>query len=123
MQSNNSGFEPEIEFDDFIKVDLRVAKVISAEYAEDADKLLQLNLDLGLDKSGAPLTRKVFSGIKSAYTPEQLVGKLTVVVANLKARKMKFGLSEGMILAAGPGGKDIWLIEPHAGAQPGMRIT
>ena len=123
MQSNNSGFEPEIEFDDFIKVDLRVAKVISAEYVEDADKLLQLNLDLGLDKSGAPLTRKVFSGIKSAYTPEQLVGKLTVVVANLKARKMKFGLSEGMILAAGPGGKDIWLIEPHAGAQPGMRIT
>ena len=123
MQSNNSGFEPEIEFDDFIKVDLRVAKVISAEYVEGADKLLQLNLDLGLDKSGTPLTRKVFSGFKSAYTPDQLVGKLTVVVANLKARKMKFGLSEGMILAAGPGGKDIWLIEPHAGAQPGMRIT
>ena len=123
MQSNNSGFEPEIEFDDFIKVDLRVAKVISAEYVKDADKLLQLNLDLGLDKYGTPLTRIVFSGIKSAYTPDQLVGKLTVVVANLKARKMKFGLSEGMILAAGPGGEDIWLIEPHAGAEPGMRIT
>ena len=65
----------------------------------------------------------MLSGIKSAYNPEDLVGKLTVLVANLKPRKMKFGLSEGMILAAGPGGEEIWLVEPHAGAEPGMRIT
>jgi methionyl-tRNA synthetase len=123
METNDSGLEPEIEFDDFIKVDLRVAKIINAEHVEGADKLLKLDLDIGLDKSGAPLTRTVFSGIKSAYDPADLVGKLTVVVANLKARKMKFGLSEGMILAAGPGGEDIWLIEPHAGAEPGMRVT
>lgn len=118
-----SGFEPEIDFDTFAKIDLRVARVISAEHVEGADKLLQLTLDLGLDSEGAPLHRTVFSGIKSAYDPATLVGKLTVVVANLKPRKMKFGMSEGMVLAAGPGGKDIWLLEPHSGTQPGMRIT
>ena len=107
----------EIEFDDFAKIDLRVAKIITAEHVEGADKLLKLELDLG--EFG---TRQVFSGIKSAYQPETLVGSLTVVVANLKPRKMKFGMSEGMVLAAGPGGKDIWLLEPHSGAQPGMRI-
>ena len=123
MGNDNSGFEKEIEFDDFIKVDLRVAKIITAELVEGAEKLLKLNLDVGLDESGDPITRTVFSGIKSAYNPEQLVGKLTVVVANLKPRKMKFGLSEGMILAAGPGGEDIWLIEVNCGAQPGMRVT
>lgn len=118
-----TGLEPEIEFDDFARIDLRVARIITAEHVEGADKLLRLTLDIGVDSAGAPLTRTVFSGIKSAYTPEQLVGMLTVVVANLKPRKMKFGLSEGMILAAGPGGKDIWLLEPHSGAQAGMRIT
>jgi len=123
MGNDNSGFEKEIEYDDFIKIDLRVAKIITAEHVEGADKLLKLNLDIGLDKSGGPITRTVFSGIKSAYDPEELVGKLTVVVANLKPRKMKFGLSEGMILAAGPGGEDIWLIEANYGAQPGMRVT
>jgi methionyl-tRNA synthetase len=123
MGNDNSGFEKEIEYDDFIKIDLRVAKIITAENVEGADKLLKLNLDIGLDKSGGPITRTVFSGIKSAYDPEELVGKLTVVVANLKPRKMKFGLSEGMILAAGPGGEDIWLIEANYGAQPGMRVT
>ena len=123
MGNGNSGFEKEIEYDDFIKIDLRVAKIITAEHVEGADKLLKLNLDIGLDKSGGPITRTVFSGIKSAYDPEELVGKLTVVVANLKPRKMKFGLSEGMILAAGPGGEDIWLIEANYGAQPGMRVT
>ncbi len=116
-------FAAEIEFDDFAKVDLRVARISSAERVEGADKLLKLQLDLGQDGRGNPIQRTVFSGIKSAYSPEQLTGKLTVVVANLKPRKMKFGLSEGMILAAGPGGKDIWLIEPHSGAQPGLRIT
>ena len=116
-------FEPQIEFDDFKKIDLRVAKIIIAEHIEGADKLLQLTLDLGLDSEGNALSRKVFSGIKSAYDPDDLKNKLTVVVVNLKPRKMKFGVSEGMILAAGPGGKDIWLIEPHNGAIPGMRIT
>lgn len=81
-----------------------------------ANKLLKFQLDIGGE------TRQVFSGIKAAYQPEELVGKLTVVVANLKPRKMKFGMSEGMILAAGPGGKDLWILEPHDGAQPGMRV-
>jgi len=81
-----------------------------------ADKLLRLTLDLGSE------SRNVFAGIKSAYTPEQLEGKLTVMVANLAPRKMKFGVSEGMVLAAGPGGKEIWILEPNEGAQPGMRI-
>ncbi|PCJ23122.1 MAG: methionine--tRNA ligase [SAR86 cluster bacterium] len=120
---DTSGLEPEIEFDDFAKIDLRVAKIVSAEHVDGADKLLKLDLNLGLDKLGKPLNRTVFSGIKSAYQPEDLVGMFTVVVANLKPRKMKFGLSEGMILAAGPGGKEIWLLEPHSGAEAGMRIT
>ena len=107
---------PEIEFDDFAKVDLRVALIKNAEHVEGAKKLLKLTLDLGTEQ------KQVFSGIKSAYQPEDLVGKLTVMVANLKPRKMKFGMSEGMVLAAGPGGKEIWLLEPHEGAQPGMRI-
>lgn len=107
---------PEIEFDDFAKVDLRVALIAQAEHVDGAKKLLKLTLDLGTE------TKQVFSGIKSAYQPEDLEGKLTVMVANLKPRKMKFGMSEGMVLAAGPGGKDIWLLEPHSGAQPGMRI-
>ena len=112
-------FEPiadEIEFPDFAKVDLRVALIANAEHVDGAKKLLRLTLDLGGE------TKTVFSGIKSAYQPEDLVGKLTVMVANLKPRKMKFGLSEGMVLAAGPGGKEIWLLEPHDGAKPGMRI-
>lgn len=114
------GSEPiadEIAFPDFAKVDLRIARIVKADHVEGADKLLQLTLDIG---SGA--TRTVFSGIKAAYQPEDLEGKLTVMVANLAPRKMKFGLSEGMVLAAGPGGSDIWLLEPHEGAQPGMRV-
>lgn len=121
--SDTSGFEPEIDFADFAKVDLRIARIVTAEHVEGADKLLRLTLDVGVDAAGAPITRTVFSGIKSAYDPASLVNKLTVVVANLKPRKMKFGLSEGMILAAGPGGKDIWLLAPDTGAQPGMRVT
>ena len=116
-------FEPEISVDDFFKIDLRIAKIISASEIEDADKLLKLQLDLGKDEKGNQIHRTVFSGIKSAYKPEEMIGMLTVVVANLRPRKMKFGISEGMILAAGPGGKDIWLIEPHSGASPGMRVT
>ncbi len=106
-----------IQFDDFAKVDLRVAKIVAAEHVEGADKLLQLSLDLG--DSG---TRQVFAGIKSAYQPEDLVGRLTVVVANLAPRKMRFGVSEGMVLAAGPGGEEIFLLQPDAGAVPGMQV-
>ncbi len=106
----------EIEFDDFAKIDLRVAKIINAEHVEKADKLLKLTLDLGGSQ------RQVFAGIKSAYSPEQLIGKLTVMVANLKPRKMRFGLSEGMVLAAGPGKDEIYILEPHDGAKPGMRV-
>ena len=105
-----------ITFDDFAKVDLRVARIAKAEHVDGAKKLLQLTLDLGGE------TRNVFAGIKSAYSPEDLEGKLTVMVANLAPRKMKFGMSEGMVLAAGPGGKDLWILEPHEGAKPGMRI-
>jgi methionyl-tRNA synthetase len=105
-----------IEYDDFAKLDLRIARIVKAAHVEGADKLLQLTLDLGGE------TRNVFAGIKSAYAPEDLEGKLTVMVANLAPRKMRFGVSEGMVLAAGPGGKDLWILEPHAGAQPGMRV-
>ncbi len=115
--------ENEIEIDDFFKIDLRVARIINAEHVEGANKLLRLELELGRKTGGAPITRTVFSGIKSAYAPDELIGRLTIMVANLKPRKMKFGLSEGMVLAAGPGGKDIWLLEPDSGAQPGMRVT
>ncbi|WP_439136295.1 methionine--tRNA ligase subunit beta, partial [Pseudomaricurvus sp.] len=106
----------EINFDDFAKVDLRVALIAKAEHVEGANKLLRLTLDLGGE------TRNVFSGIKSAYQPEDLEGKLTVMVANLAPRKMKFGVSEGMVLAAGPGKKEIYLLEPHSGAKPGQRV-
>lgn len=107
---------PEIEIDDFSRVDLRVAKIARAEHVEGADKLLKLTLDLGGE------TRSVFAGIKSAYSPADLEGKLTVMVANLKPRKMRFGVSEGMVLAAGPGGRDLFILEPDEGAQPGMRV-
>jgi len=107
-----------IDFDTFAKVDLRVAEIVNAEHVEGADRLLRLTLDLGGEQ------RNVFAGIKEAYPdPEILIGKLCICVANLAPRKMKFGVSEGMILAAGPGGKDIYLLEPHAGAQAGMQVT
>ncbi len=106
----------EIEYGDFARVDLRVVRIAKAEHVEGADKLLRLTLDLGGE------TRNVFAGIKSAYKPEDLEGKLTVMVANLKPRKMKFGVSEGMVLAAGPGGKDIHILEPGSGAKPGQRV-
>lgn len=105
-----------IEFNDFAKLDLRIAKIAKAEHVEGADKLLKLQLDLGGE------SKQVFAGIKSAYQPEDLQGKLTVMVANLAPRKMRFGLSEGMVLAAGPGGEDLWILEPHQGAKPGMRV-
>ncbi len=107
---------PEINYDEFAKVDLRIAKIIKAEHVDGADKLLQLTLDIGGE------TRNVFAGIKSAYKPEDLEGKLTVMVANLAPRKMRFGMSEGMVLAAGPGGSDLFVLNPDDGAEPGMRV-
>ena len=105
-----------IEIDDFAKIDLRVARIASAEYVDGADRLLRLRLDLGGEQ------RTVFAGIRSAYEPANLEGRLTVMVANLAPRKMRFGTSEGMVLAAGPGGEDIHLLSPDSGARPGMRV-
>ncbi|MCB1874712.1 MAG: methionine--tRNA ligase [Chromatiales bacterium] len=105
-----------IDFTDFAKLDLRVARITKAQHVEGAEKLLQLTLDLGGE------TRNVFAGIKSAYAPEDLQDRLTVMVANLAPRKMRFGVSEGMVLAAGPGGKEIFILSPDNGAQPGMRV-
>jgi methionyl-tRNA synthetase len=106
-----------IEFEDFARVELRIAEIVAAEPVDGADKLLQLTLNLGDSQ------RQVFAGIKQAYPdPAALVGKLTVCVANLAPRKMRFGVSEGMVLAAGPGGSDIYLLEPHPGATPGMQV-
>ena len=104
-----------ITIDEFCKVDLRVARIVEAELVPDADKLLRLTLDIGIE------SRTVFAGIRSAYTPKELVGKLTVMVANLAPRKMRFGESQGMVLAAGDGNA-IYLLAPDSGAQPGMRI-
>ncbi len=108
---------PTIEISDFEKIDLRIAKIIKAEHVEGADKLLQLKLDIGLEE-----TRNVFAGIKSAFEPEELEGRMTVMVANLAPRKMRFGLSEGMVLAAGPGGNELYLLAPNEGAKPGMKV-
>jgi methionyl-tRNA synthetase len=112
---------PTITIDDFVKVDLRIARIVNAEHVEGSTKLLRLTLDVGEGRH-----RNVFSGIKEAYQPEQLIGKLTVMVANLAPRKMKFGVSEGMVLAAShtdekanPG---VYVLEPFPGAEPGMRI-
>ena len=114
-QTPKSDIAAECSFDDFMKVDLRVVKIVEATDVEGADKLLRLILDLG------GVTKQVFAGIKSAYKPEDLIGKHTVMVANLAPRKMKFGISEGMVLAAGDG-KGIYILEPHHGAQAGMRV-
>jgi len=107
----------EIDFDAFAAVDLRVALILKAEHVEGADKLLRLTLDIGDEQ------RNVFSGIKSAYpNPAELEGRLTMMIANLKPRKMRFGISEGMVMAAGPGGEEIYLLSPDSGAKPGQRI-
>ena len=116
VNTSNNPIAPEISIDDFNKIDLRVALIVKAEYVEGADKLLQLTLDIG------GKTRTVFAGIKSAYSPEQLEGRLTVMVANLAPRKMKFGTSEGMVLAASGDKPGIFILSPDTGAEPGMRI-
>ncbi|OZA73156.1 MAG: methionine--tRNA ligase subunit beta, partial [Thiotrichales bacterium 39-47-5] len=105
----------EIVIEDFMKLDLRVARIIKAEHVPEADKLVKLTLDIGVG------TRQVFAGIKSAFSPEQLEGRMTVMVANLKPRKMRFGMSEGMVLA-GSGDGGLYLLTPDCGAQPGMRV-
>ena len=107
----------EITIDDFAKVDLRVARVVKAEHVPEANKLLKLTLSLGGDQQ-----RQVFAGIKAAYEPEELVGRLVVMVANLQPRKMRFGLSEGMVTAAGPGGAEVFVLGVDEGAQPGQRV-
>jgi len=118
-QNTASNIDPiadEISFDDFAKIDLRIAKIAHAQHVEGAKKLLKLTLDIGNGE------KQVLAGIKSAYKPEDLIGKLTVMVVNLAPRKMKFGISEGMVLAAGPGGKDLFILNPDEGAQAGMRV-
>lgn len=105
-----------IGIDDFLKVDLRVAQILSAEIIPEADKLLRLKVSLGDE------TRQIIAGIRSAYKPEDLVGRMTIIVANLEPRKMKFGMSEGMVLAAGTGGSDLFILSPDSGAKPGQRI-
>ena len=107
----------ECTIDDFMKVDLRVARIVNAEHVEEARKLLKLTLSLGGDNQ-----KQVFAGIKAAYEPDELVGRLVVMVANLKPRKMKFGLSEGMVCASGPGGEEVFLLSPDEGAKPGQRV-
>ncbi|HQG49686.1 MAG TPA: methionine--tRNA ligase subunit beta, partial [Sedimentisphaerales bacterium] len=109
--------KPECTIEDFAKLDLRVARVISAERVPGADKLLRLVLDVGVGQ------KNVMAGIAKAYTPESLVGRHVVLFANLKPRQMKFGLSEGMILASGPGGKEVFILSPDAGAKAGQKIS
>jgi methionyl-tRNA synthetase len=119
---------PEIGIDDFAKVDLRIARIVDARVVEGSDRLLQLTLDIGEgpDAQGLPRHRNVFAGIQSAYRPDDLVGRLTVMVANLAPRKMKFGVSEGMVLAAshadGKARPGLYLLEPSPGASPGLRV-
>lgn len=115
--TNSKGEQEQIDFDYFSKIDLRVARVLEASYVDGADKLLKLRIDLGDNK------RQIFSGIRSAYSPEDLKGRLVVTVDNLKPRKMRFGISEGMILAGGPGGEEIFLLSIDSGAVPGMKVT
>jgi methionyl-tRNA synthetase len=108
---------PEITIEDFAKIDMRIARIVKAEKVEGADKLLRMQLDVG------GLTRVVMAGIAKAYMPEQLTGKTVVYLANLKPRTMKFGVSEGMILASGSGGKEVFLLTADAGSQPGQRVS
>ena len=110
-------YKDEIDIEQFARVDMRIARVVEAGLVDGADRLLKLRLDLGGDE------REVFAGIRSAYDPEDLVDRLVVAVANLKPRKMRFGTSQGMILASGPGGNDIFLLSPDSGAKPGMKVT
>ena len=108
---------PQITIDEFAKVDLRVARILTAEEVPEARKLLKLTVSLGGEEK-----RTVFAGIKAAYQPEQLIGRLVIIAANLAPRQMKFGLSEGMVTAAGPGGAEVFLLGVDSGAKPGQRV-
>ena len=108
---------PEISYDDFAKLDFRIARIVAAKRVDKSDRLLQLTLDIGTE------TRNVFAGLSNAYKPEDLEGKLTVMVANLAPRKMRFGISEGMVLAAGSGETELYILNPDSGAKPGMRVS
>jgi methionyl-tRNA synthetase len=108
---------PEIGYDDFARLDFRIARIVAAKRVDKSDRLLQLTLDIGSE------TRNVFAGLANAYKPEELEGKLTVMVANLAPRKMRFGVSEGMVLAAGSGETDLFILSPDSGAKPGMRVS
>ncbi|MFT5739329.1 MAG: methionyl-tRNA synthetase, partial [Gammaproteobacteria bacterium] len=117
--TSNLAIEPidsEISYDDFAKLDLRIALIVEAKKVEKSDRLLQLTLDIGSE------TRNVFAGVANAYEPQDLQGQLTVMVANLAPRKMRFGVSEGMVLAAGEGETEIYILNPGSGATPGMRV-
>ena len=116
-EGKSTGADAPITIDDFSKIDLRIARIANAEHVEGADKLLKLTLDVG-----ALGTKQVFAGIKAAYDPETLKGRLTVMVANLAPRKMKFGLSEGMVLAASGDAPGLYLLSPDSGAEPGMKV-
>jgi len=105
-----------ISIDEFLNIDLRIAEVVAAEVVDGANKLIRVTVSLGDER------RTVLAGIRTAYDPATLVGRHVVIVANLEPRKMRFGTSEGMLLAAGPGGEDIFLVSPDTGAQPGMRV-
>ncbi|NIW25694.1 MAG: methionine--tRNA ligase subunit beta [Gammaproteobacteria bacterium] len=109
--------DQKIDIETFARIDMRVARVVTASHVEDADKLLRLEVDLGDER------REILSGIRSAYEPADLEGRLVVVVANLKPRKMRFGTSDGMVLAAGAGKNEIFLLSPDSGAEPGMKVT
>ena len=113
----NSDKPAEIEFDDFMKVDLRIAEIIAAEEIKEADKLLRVQVKISDTE-----TKQIIAGIKAAYSAEKLVGRKVLVCANLKPRKMKFGVSEGMILAAGDGGSDLFVLSPDQGAKAGSRV-
>ena len=111
--------KPECTIEDFAKIDLRIAKVVKAEAVEGADKLLRLDLDVGPPPGGQ---KSALAAIAKAYKPDELTGKIVVYFANLKPRKMRFGLSQGMILAVGTGGKDIFMLSADAGAKPGQKV-
>ncbi|MGZ3795396.1 MAG: methionine--tRNA ligase subunit beta, partial [Pseudobdellovibrionaceae bacterium] len=116
-ESRNELPSTEIEFDEFMKVDLRIGKIVEAEEIKEADKLLRLKVEIGEGQ-----TRQIIAGIKAAYSPEKLLGRQVLVCVNLKPRKMKFGMSEGMVLAAGEGGSDLFVLSPDSGAKTGQRV-
>jgi len=116
VQQQAEQFKPECTIDDFAKIDLRIAKVLSTEKVEGADKLLRLQLDVGGPK------KSVLAAMAQAYKPEDMTGRLVVYFANLKPRQMKFGLSEGMILASGTGGTDVYMLTADEGAKPGQKV-